>query len=170
MGFVLVCVCSSSLTRTVEISEEQGPLGIHVVLYCSSLSGRAQEIFRQAMRSSLVCLEVVPVFNKECFEKSVIGHLFISENPESSRWTKDPPPLKVKPVESSSGQQAEIQESNSSLESCSLASPLPIRLSLTPRSKSADSPLLKNGLGPSPLQNHNNKNGKRLSINLRKRS
>ncbi len=36
MGFVL-CVCSSSLTKTVEISGEQGPLGIHVVPYCSSL-------------------------------------------------------------------------------------------------------------------------------------
>ncbi|KAI7808261.1 putative partitioning defective 3-like protein B, partial [Triplophysa rosa] len=30
----------SSLTKTVEISGERGPLGIHVVPYCSSLSGR----------------------------------------------------------------------------------------------------------------------------------
>uniref|UniRef100_A0A671KS63 Par-3 family cell polarity regulator beta b n=1 Tax=Sinocyclocheilus anshuiensis TaxID=1608454 RepID=A0A671KS63_9TELE len=214
MGFVLVCVCSSSLTKTVEISGEQGPLGIHVVPYCSSLSGRAlglhirgveensrskregifqddeciikindtelmdksfsqaQEIFRQAMRSSIVRLEVVPVFNKERFEKSVIGHLFNSENPDTSTRTKDPPPLKVKPivrpVESSSGWQAEFQESNSSLEGHSLGSPLPLSLSPTPRIKSADSPLLKNSLGPSPLQNHNKKGGKRLRIDLRK--
>ncbi|XP_042619017.1 partitioning defective 3 homolog B-like [Cyprinus carpio] len=205
---------NSSLTRTVEISREQGPLGIHVVPYCSSLSGRAlglhirgveensrskregifqddecivkindtelmdksfsqaQEIFRQAMRSSIVRLEVVPVFNKERFEKTVIGHLFNSENPDTSTRTKDPPPLKVKPivkpVETSSGWQAEFQESNSSLEGRSLSSPLPLRLSPTPRSKSADSPLLKNSLGPSPLQNHNKKDGRRLRINLKK--
>uniref|UniRef100_A0A8C1Y4J4 Par-3 family cell polarity regulator beta b n=1 Tax=Cyprinus carpio TaxID=7962 RepID=A0A8C1Y4J4_CYPCA len=205
---------NSSLTKTVEISGEQGPLGIHVVPYCSSLSGRAlglhirgveensrskregffqddecivkindtelldksfsqaQEIFRQAMRSSIVRLEVVPVFNKERFEKSVISHLFNSENPDTSTRTKDPPPLKVKPiirpVESSSGWQAEFQESNSSLEGRSLGSPLPLSLSPTPRSKSDDSPLLKNSLGPSPLQNHNKKGGKRLRIDLKK--
>uniref|UniRef100_A0A8C1TRY3 Par-3 family cell polarity regulator beta b n=1 Tax=Cyprinus carpio TaxID=7962 RepID=A0A8C1TRY3_CYPCA len=133
---------------------------------------QAQEIFRQAMRSSIVRLEVVPVFNKECFEKTVIGHLFNSENPDTSTRTKDPPPLKVKPiirpVESSSGWQAEFQESNSSLEGRSLGSPLPLSLSPTPRSKSDDSPLLKNSLGPSPLQNHNKKDGRRLRINLKK--
>ncbi|XP_043105414.1 partitioning defective 3 homolog B isoform X4 [Puntigrus tetrazona] len=205
---------SSSLTKTVEISGEQGPLGIHVVPYCSSLSGRAlglhirgveensrskregifqddecivkindtelmdksfsqaQEIFRQAMRSSVVRLEVVPVFNKEHFEKSVIGHLFNSENPDPSTRTRDPPPLKVKPIvrpaESSSGWQTEFQESNSSLEGRSLGSPLPLSLSPTPRSRSADSPLLKNSLGPSPLQNNNKKGGKKLRIDLKK--
>ncbi|XP_052421014.1 partitioning defective 3 homolog B isoform X4 [Carassius gibelio] len=205
---------NNSLTKTVEISGEQGPLGIHVVPYCSSLSGRAlglhirgveensrskregifqddecivkindtelmdksfsqaQEVFREAMRSSIVRLEVVPVFNKERFEKSVISHLFNSENPDTSTRTKDPPPLKVKPivrpVESCSGWQAEFQESNSSLEGRSLGSPLPLSLSPTPRSKSADSPLLKNSLGPSPLQNQNKRGGKRLRIDLKK--
>ncbi len=134
---------------------------------------RAQEIFRQAMRSSIVHLEVVPDFNKEHFEKSVIGHLFnpenpdastrTKENPDASTRTKDPPPLKVKPlvrsVESSSGWQAEFQESSSSLESRSLGSPLPLSLSPTPRS-----PLLKNSLG----QNHNTKSGKRLRMDLKK--
>lgn len=33
-------VCVRSLTRTVEILGEDSPLGIHVVPYCSSLSGR----------------------------------------------------------------------------------------------------------------------------------
>lgn len=33
-------VCMRSLTRTVEILGEDSPLGIHVVPYCSSLSGR----------------------------------------------------------------------------------------------------------------------------------
>lgn len=133
---------------------------------------RAQEIFRQAMRSSVVRLEVVPVFNKERFEKSVISHLFNPESSDASAWTKEPPPLKVKPtvrpVESSSGWQAEFQESNSSLESRSLGSPLPISLSPTPRGKSSETSLLKNSLGPSPLQNHNKKGGKRLRIDLKK--
>ncbi|XP_056321203.1 partitioning defective 3 homolog B [Danio aesculapii] len=205
---------TNNLTKTVEISGEQGPLGIHVVPYCSSLSGRplglhirgveensrskregifqddecivkindtelmdksfsqAQEVFRQAMRSSIVRLEVVPVFNKERFEKSVISHLFNPETPDASARTKEPPPLKVKPmvrpVESSAGWQAEFQESSSSLESRSFGSPLPISLSPTPRGKSVESSILKNSLAPSPLQNHNKKGGKRLKIDLKK--
>ena len=40
-SFFLVCVlCLCSLTRTVEFLGEDSPLGIHVVPYCSSLSGR----------------------------------------------------------------------------------------------------------------------------------
>ncbi|KAM3857155.1 par-3 family cell polarity regulator beta a [Diretmus argenteus] len=108
----------STLTKTVELSGDQGPLGIHVIPYCSSLSGRtlglhikgieensrskrenifqenecivqindtqlldktfaqSQEVFRQAMATSLVRLEVVPVFNKPRYEKSLIGQLF----------------------------------------------------------------------------------------------
>lgn len=124
------------------------------------------------MRSPIVRLEVVPVFNKERFEKTVIGHLFNSESPDASTRTKDPPPLKVKPMarplESSSGWQAECQESSSSPESRSMGSPLPLSLSPTPRAKIAESPLLKNSLGPSPLQIHNKKSGKRLRIDLKK--
>ncbi|XP_052003879.1 partitioning defective 3 homolog B-like isoform X1 [Xyrauchen texanus] len=203
----------NSLTKTVEISGEQGPLGIHVVPYCSSLSGRAmglhirgveensrsmregifqdnecivkindtelmdksfaqaQEIFRQAMRSPIVRLEVVPVVNKDRYEKSVIGHLFNSENPDTSIRTKDPPPVKVKPIVrplESSEWQAELQESSSSLESRSLGSPFPQSLSPSPRGKSGDSPLLKMSMGQSPLQNQNKKAGKRLRIDLKK--
>lgn len=146
---------------------------ISCVPYLSPLSfTRAQEIFRQAMRSPIVRLEVVPFFNKERFEKTVIGHLFNSENSDASTRTKDPPPLKVKPmvrpVESSSGWQAEFQESSSSPESRSLGSPLPLSLSPTPRGKSAESSLLKNSLGPSPLQIQNKKGGKKLRIDLKK--
>ena len=38
--YLCVCVFNCSLTRTVEIAGEDSPLGIHVVPYCSSLSGR----------------------------------------------------------------------------------------------------------------------------------
>ncbi len=39
---VSVCVCfvGSTLTRVLEFPGDWGPLGIHVVPYCSSLSGR----------------------------------------------------------------------------------------------------------------------------------
>ncbi|XP_056309834.1 LOW QUALITY PROTEIN: par-3 family cell polarity regulator beta a [Danio aesculapii] len=115
-----------SLTRTVEISGDHGPLGIKVIPYCSSLSGRtlglniraieknsrserekifeedecivqindtelidksfaqSQEVFRQAMSSSstsTVHLEVLPVANKLRYEKSLIGQLFNSTEP-----------------------------------------------------------------------------------------
>ncbi|XP_049583325.1 partitioning defective 3 homolog B isoform X1 [Syngnathus scovelli] len=136
---------SDSLTRTVEILGGDSPLGIHVVPYCSSLSGRslglyirgveeesrsskeglfqedecivkinntnlmdktfsqAQEIFRQAMRSPVVSLEVLSSSNRERFEKSLIGQLFSSNaGPDSSprvpKTKEPPPPVKAKPV------------------------------------------------------------------------
>ncbi|KAJ8282965.1 hypothetical protein COCON_G00054840 [Conger conger] len=127
----------SKLTKTVEISGAggQGPLGIHVVPYCSSLSGRSlglhirgveensrskregifqddecivkindtelidkslaqsQDVFRQAMRSPVVRLEVLPVYNKERYERGLIGQLFNAEG------AKAPAPLRVRPAE-----------------------------------------------------------------------
>ncbi|KAK7938825.1 hypothetical protein WMY93_002151 [Mugilogobius chulae] len=138
---------NTSLTTTVEIVGEDSPLGIHVVPYCSSLSGRplglfirgieddsrsrkeglfvedecivkinnadlmdksfsqAQEIFRQAMRSPIVRLEVVSASNRERYEKSLIGALFNSTpvpvpegSPRVPRTKEPPPPVKAKPV------------------------------------------------------------------------
>nr|XP_043869058.1 partitioning defective 3 homolog B isoform X4 [Solea senegalensis] len=139
---------SNGLTRTVEILGEESPLGIHVVPYCSSLSGRslglyirgveeesrsrkeglfqvdecivkinntdlmdktfsqAQEVFRQAMRSHFVHLDVVPSSNRERYEKSLIGQLFGNNNnnggpgnsPRIMRTKEPPPPVKAKPV------------------------------------------------------------------------
>ncbi|XP_072541761.1 partitioning defective 3 homolog B isoform X5 [Salminus brasiliensis] len=135
---------------------------------------QSQEVFRQAMRSPIVRLEVLPVANKERYEKSLISHLYSSENHEGAFWTKEHPPLKVKPMvrpveASSSGRQAEPQESSSSVESRSLGSPLPLSLSPTPRGKSSDSPLLKKGHTLSPLAGFTNKKGgKRLKIDLKK--
>ncbi|MCJ8732721.1 hypothetical protein PDJAM_G00214550 [Pangasius djambal] len=202
-----------SLTKTVEISGEHGPLGIHVVPYCSSLSGRAvglhirsveensrsrregifqdddciikindtelmdksfsqsQEVFRQAMRLPAVRLEVLPMANKEHFERGLIGHLFSTDSHDGTPRPKEPPPLKVKPIvrpaESSSGRQAGPQESSSlNVESRSLGSPLPI--SLYPRGKSS-SPLLKKSHTVSPLVGFTTKKGgKRLKIDLKK--
>uniref|UniRef100_A0A3B4VH37 Partitioning defective 3 homolog B-like n=1 Tax=Seriola dumerili TaxID=41447 RepID=A0A3B4VH37_SERDU len=127
-----------TLTRTVEFLGDRGPLGIHVVPYCSSLSGRtlglhikgieensrskrenifqedecivqindtplqdktftqSQEVFRQAMTSSAVCLEVLPVANKLRYEKSLIGHLFTGDGKESSAKAKSPMVVRAK--------------------------------------------------------------------------
>nr|XP_010792639.1 PREDICTED: collagen alpha-1(XVIII) chain-like [Notothenia coriiceps] len=133
------------LTRTVEILGDDSPLGIHVVPYSSSLSGRslglfirgveeesrsrkeglfqedecivminnkdlmdktfsqAQEVFRQAMRSQVVRLEVVPSSNRERYEKSFIGQLIGNNagpdsSPRVAKSKPPPPPIKAKPV------------------------------------------------------------------------
>lgn len=130
----------SDATRMVEISGEGGPLGIHVVPYFSSLSGRilglfirgieensrskreglfhenecivkindieladktfaqAQDIFRQAMKSQNIILEVVPPYSREQYEKSVIAPLYSSDNTDHVLKTKVPPPIHPKPV------------------------------------------------------------------------
>uniref|UniRef100_A0A3P9MDY4 PDZ domain-containing protein n=1 Tax=Oryzias latipes TaxID=8090 RepID=A0A3P9MDY4_ORYLA len=121
----------SALTRTVEFPGDRGALGIHVIPYCSSLSGRtlglhikgieensrsrreklfkedecivqindtplldktfaqSQEVFRQAMMSPSVCLEVLPAANKPRYEKNLIGQLF-SDGKESPSKTWSP--------------------------------------------------------------------------------
>nr|XP_060638875.1 partitioning defective 3 homolog B isoform X1 [Anolis sagrei ordinatus] len=130
----------SDLTRRVEISGEGGPLGIHVVPYFSSLSGRilglfirgieensrskrealfhenecivkinsieladktfaqAQDLFRQAMKSPNIILEVVPSYNREQYEKSVITSLYSPDNTDLISKAKIPPPIYSKPM------------------------------------------------------------------------
>ncbi|XP_034042512.1 partitioning defective 3 homolog B-like isoform X2 [Thalassophryne amazonica] len=194
---------SGSLTRTVEILGEDSPLGIHVVPYCSSLSGRslglyirgveeesrshkeglfqeeecivkinqtdliyktfsqAQEIFRQAMHSPVVCLEVVPSSNRERYEKSLIGHLF-SSTPHSDSSpritkTKEPPPLiKAKPV-------FKLPENSAMRLSDDTVT---MDDSLSPAKVRSESPLLKKASGLSNLVS--SKKGRRLRIDLKK--
>ncbi|KAL4635801.1 hypothetical protein GN956_G13564 [Arapaima gigas] len=209
----------SSLTRMVEISGEHGPLGIHVVPYCSSLSGRAlglyirgveensrskregifqedecivkindtelmdksfaqsQNVFRMAMRSPTVRLEVLPVTNKQLYEKSLIGQLF---NPEvNNRVARAvlPAPLMTnsdtKRVESPArtpeliSQVGEGQTSHS-LEGPRLDPAQPASQSPTPRGSSS-SPLLKKSPGLVPVVGlANKKGGKKLKIDLLK--
>ncbi|XP_056883337.1 par-3 family cell polarity regulator beta a isoform X3 [Takifugu flavidus] len=127
-----------TLTRTVKFPGEWGPLGIHVVPYCSSLSGRtlglhikgieedslakkqklfqedecivqindiplqdktfaqSQDVFRQAMATPSVHLEVLSVPNKTPYEKSLIGQLFTGDGRDLSAKTKSPMSLRVK--------------------------------------------------------------------------
>ncbi|KAG9477196.1 hypothetical protein GDO78_002543 [Eleutherodactylus coqui] len=142
------------LTRKVEISGDDGPLGIHVVPFYSSLSGRAlglyirgieessrtkrdglfqenecivkinkielldktftqaQDIFLQAMKHPNVLVEVVPLHNRELYEKDNISSLSALDNHDDEDDEvpniKPPPPpihgkLHVKMIEQSNG-------------------------------------------------------------------
>ncbi|XP_056145148.1 partitioning defective 3 homolog B isoform X2 [Lampris incognitus] len=197
---------NSSLTRTVEISGENGPLGIHVVPYCSSLSGRslglyirgveeesrsrkeglfqedecivkinstelmdktfsqAQEVFRQAMRSPVVRLEVIPSTNRDRYEKSLIGQLFnnnpgLDSSPRIAKTKDPPPPIKAKPAfKPSENPAVQLTEDATCLEAA--VSPAKVR---------SESPLLKKSPALSNLV-ANKKGGRRLRIDLKKGS
>ncbi|GLD72142.1 partitioning defective 3 homolog B-like protein [Lates japonicus] len=197
---------SGGLTRTVEILGDDSPLGIHVVPYCSSLSGRslglfirgveeesrsrkeglfqedecivkinntdlmdktfsqAQEVFRQAMRSPVVRLEVVPSSNRERYEKSLIGQLFGNSagpdnSPRIAKTKEPPPPVKAKPVfKPSENPTTRLAEDSATLEAAVS----------TPRGRS-ESPLLKKSPALSNLV-ANKKGGRRLRIDLKKGS
>ncbi|CAH1238146.1 PARD3 [Branchiostoma lanceolatum] len=69
---------SSDGSKIVDIDNDGGPLGIHVVPYIDS-SGRAQQIFKGAMSTSVVSLRVC------------------SEKPESSKFFPDQPMVDGKP-------------------------------------------------------------------------
>ncbi|XP_042281771.1 partitioning defective 3 homolog B isoform X2 [Thunnus maccoyii] len=197
---------NGSLTRIVEILGEDSPLGIHVVPYSSSLSGRplglyirgveeesrsrkeglfqedecivkinnndlmdktfsqAQEVFRQAMRSSVVRLEVVPSSNRERYEKSLIGHLVNSSagpdgSPRITKTKEPPPPVKAKPVFKPSENPAmRLAEDAANLEAAAS----------TPKGRS-ESPLPKKSPALSSLVT-NKRGGRRLRIDLKKGS
>ncbi|XP_076849885.1 partitioning defective 3 homolog B [Brachyhypopomus gauderio] len=202
----------NTLLKTVEISGEHGPLGIHVVPYCSSLSGRAlglhirgveensrskrdgifqddecivrindtelmdksfsqsQDVFRQAMRSPVVRLEVLPVANKEHYEKSLASPLFPPKSRGGGPRAAQPPPLKpkptAKPAEAACGRRAEPQESGGSLEGRSAGPPPP---HLVAQGRNSDSPLLRKSHTLSPLAGFaNRKGGRKLRIDLKK--
>ncbi|KAM6461847.1 partitioning defective 3 homolog B isoform 2-T2 [Liasis olivaceus] len=130
----------SGVTRIVETPGEGGPLGIHVVPYFSSLSGRilglfirgieensrskrdglfyenecivkinnieladktfaqAQDLFRQAMKSQNIILEVVPSYGREQYEKLVIAPLYSPDNAEHISKGKFPSAVLPKPM------------------------------------------------------------------------
>uniref|UniRef100_A0A7N4NYD6 Partitioning defective 3 homolog B n=1 Tax=Sarcophilus harrisii TaxID=9305 RepID=A0A7N4NYD6_SARHA len=191
---------SSDMTRTVEISGEGGPLGIHVVPFFSSLSGRilglfirgieensrskrdglfhenecivkinnvdlidktfaqAQDVFRQAMKSQSVLLQVLPPDNREQYEKSVIAPLGIFGNSDVFR-TKVSPPIQVKPASKTINLTgASSLEGDTQISSQQNRSPRVPRLGRKPSSPSL-SPLM--GFG-------SKKNAKKIKIDLKK--
>ncbi|XP_051839674.1 partitioning defective 3 homolog B isoform X2 [Antechinus flavipes] len=191
---------SSDMTRTVEISGEGGPLGIHVVPFFSSLSGRilglfirgieensrskrdglfhenecivkinnvdlidktfaqAQDVFRQAMKSQSVLLQVLPPDNREQYEKSVIAPLGIFGNSDAFR-TKVSPPIQVKPASKTINLTGAISlEEDTQISNQQNRSPRVPRLGRKPSSPSL-SPLM--GFG-------SKKNAKKIKIDLKK--
>uniref|UniRef100_A0A8C4GZ81 PDZ domain-containing protein n=1 Tax=Dicentrarchus labrax TaxID=13489 RepID=A0A8C4GZ81_DICLA len=228
----------STLTRTVEFPGDWGPLGIHVVPYCSSLSGRtlglhikgieensrakkenifkvdecivqindtplqdktfaqSQEVFRQAMSTSSVRLEVLPMASKPRYEKSLIGQLFTGDGkdtptkspmvtraktepqPEPKQDTKWNTKLEVRRPEARTRTPepaavnmppVELQSGHGSLER---VSPAPLASaassSPTPRTRS-QSPLASRSPVPPTLANlTSRKGGKKIKIDLKK--
>ncbi|XP_035250154.1 partitioning defective 3 homolog B-like [Anguilla anguilla] len=205
------------LTHTVEISGESGPLGIHVIPYCSSLSGRSlglhirrveensrskregifhedecivkindtelmdksfaqsQEVFSQAMQSPTVRLEVVPILNRDRYEKSLIGQLYTLERPEGTPLPLTTEPLS-RPKEKQSGLEAPCPAPLAVPLSAPCPAPLlnsapcPAPLSLPPPGKS-HSPLLKKSPSlPLPPTGGvaSKKGGRKLKVELRK--
>ncbi|XP_008280131.1 partitioning defective 3 homolog B-like [Stegastes partitus] len=229
----------STLTRTVEVSGDQGPLGIHVVPYCSSLSGRtlglhikgieensrsrkenifkedecivqindtplqdktfaqSQEVFRQAMSSSVVRLEVLPGANRPRYEKSLIGQLFTGDGKDTTAKAKSPmlvrpkadshpepkpdpklntksevrrPDTRAKTPEPAfrSASPAELQPGRGTLERVSPTLPSrPVSSSPTPRTDN-QSPTTKNPVLPGLANLTNKKGGKKIQIDLKK--
>lgn len=199
-------IFNASLTRTVEILGEDSPLGIHVVPYCSSLSGRslglyirgveeesrsrkeglfqedecivkinnidlmdktfsqAQDVFRQAMHSPVVRLEVVPSSNRERYEKTLISQLFgggtgPTSSPRAAKTKEPPPPIKAKPVfKPAESPTARLAEEAATLEATAS----------TTKGRS-ESPLLKKGPALTSLVT-NKRGGRRLRIDLKKGS
>ncbi|XP_026151014.1 partitioning defective 3 homolog B-like isoform X3 [Mastacembelus armatus] len=123
---------------------------------------QAQEVFRQAMRSSVVRLEVVPSSSRERYEKSLIGHLFgNSASPDNSlqntKTKGPPPPVKAKPVFKPT--------ENPTTRPAEEAAPLEAAVT-SPKGRS-ESPLLKKSPALSSLVT-NKRGGRRLRIDLKK--
>ncbi|XP_014865971.1 PREDICTED: partitioning defective 3 homolog B-like isoform X2 [Poecilia mexicana] len=224
----------STLTRTVEFPGDRGPLGIHVVPYCSSLSGRplglhikgieensrskrdnlfkedecivhindtplqdktfaqSQEVFRQAMSSPTVRLEVVPVGSKPRYEKTLIGQLFTGDGKDSPVKAMSPKVLRApvetlaenkltqkvelkqpdprpKTPESAPQSTLPVQPQYGSLERASPTPPAQTASSSPPPRTRSQSPLAnKSPAAPGVSNLANKKGGKRVKIDLRK--
>ncbi|KAL0985651.1 hypothetical protein UPYG_G00160000 [Umbra pygmaea] len=135
------------------------------------------------MRSPVVCLEVVPAFNKERYEKSLTSQLLnhsdspntlpkaaAKEPPPIKPAAKEPPPIKAKPsFKPSDSPAAQLVEDSSNLESRPMVStyPGPVSLSPVPNVKS-DSLPLKGSSHPHLVGIASKKGGRRLKIELKK--
>lgn len=127
-------------------------------LYIHCLS-RAQDLFRQAMKSPSVLLRVLPPQNREQYEKAVIGPLNIFGNNDRMLRTKEPPPVQgksgIKTI-NLTGTSSPEEDASTSLQQSK--SPRVPRLGRKPSSPSL-SPLM--GFG-------SKKNAKKIKIDLKK--
>lgn len=119
-------------------------------------SPRAQDLFRQAMKSQNIILEVVPLYGREHYEKSVIAPLYSPNKAEHISKGKFPPAALPK----SMMKDPDFSEANN-LETSTHASPKSpnfSRINKKPPSPSL-SPLI--GFG-------SKKNAKKIRIDLKK--
>lgn len=161
-------------------------------------SSSSQEVFRQALSSPSMHLEVVPVANKLRYEKGLIGHLFSGDSndlkaksPVEARDKIDLQPVAKqdpKPKESLRHQttraktpeptllnptatplSADSQYSNSQSEIISPTPEAPPKASYSPpRSRRQSPPASKSSSVPGPAGLPNKKSGKRIKIDLTK--
>lgn len=160
-----------------------------------SLFHRSQEVFRKAMSSSLVRVEILPVANKPRYEKSLIGQLFTGDMKDSSAKAKSP--VLVRSNADSQTEPKQDAKLNAKLEArqpgytqartyeVAAGNPPPVelqsgpssleRISPTPPARPASSsptprsPLpSKSPVLPSLANLTNRKGGKRLKIDLKK--
>lgn len=149
-------------------------------------------MFRQAMSSPTVRLEVVPVGSKPRYEKTVIGQLFTGDGKDSPVKVKSPkvlrPPAEIQP-EPKLTQKVEqkqpdprpktpqpapqntppLQPQYGSLERASPTPPAQTASSSPPPRTRSQSPLAnKSPAGPGLSNLTNKKGGKRIKIDLRK--
>ncbi|XP_031714589.1 partitioning defective 3 homolog B [Anarrhichthys ocellatus] len=129
---------------------------------------QAQEVFRQAMRSPVVRLEVVPSVNRQRYEKSLIGQLLgNSAGPDSSprvaKTKEPPPPVKAKPAFKPAFKPPENPPTRLAEGAASTEAAVN-----TPKGRS-ESPLLKKSPALSSLVT-NKRGGRRLRIDLKKGS
>ncbi|KAK1788628.1 hypothetical protein P4O66_002451 [Electrophorus voltai] len=125
---------------------------------------RSQDVFRQAMRSPLVRLDVLPLANRERYERN------LASPPFGEPHACEAPPPRARPTpwpaEVARSRQAEPQESGGSPEGRSPAPPPP---QLVPRGVSGESPLLRKSPALPALAGFaSRKGGKKLRIDLRK--
>uniref|UniRef100_H3DAL5 PDZ domain-containing protein n=1 Tax=Tetraodon nigroviridis TaxID=99883 RepID=H3DAL5_TETNG len=186
---------SFSLTRTVKFPGDWGPLGIHVVPYCSSLSGRtlglhikgieedslakkenlfqedecivqinnvplqdktfaqSQDVFRQAMATPSVQLEILSVANRTRYEKGLIGQLFTGDGKDLSAKTKSPMLVRAKERVSPTALAPQTR---------------PTSTSPTPKVRSQSPLVAKSPVIPGLPNLTSKKGGKRIKIDLKK--
>ncbi|KTF77643.1 hypothetical protein cypCar_00042796, partial [Cyprinus carpio] len=155
------------IVKLVEVSNDGGPLGIHVVPF-SGRDRRAQNMFRQAMHSPVILFHVVPTTMRSQYEQ-------ISYNEHNPRVNIDlsgrfsPDCLTNDPVGLDHAAHRLAQHmphpSNNHLDT---SSPIhhPVGSSGKPPSGHASSP--QRGLSPAPTTGFTKKVGRRLGIQLRK--
>ncbi|XP_077416034.1 par-3 family cell polarity regulator alpha, b isoform X7 [Vanacampus margaritifer] len=156
------------LIKVVEVTNDGGPLGIHVVPF-SGRDRRAQNMFRQAMRSPIIMFHVVPSSVKAHYE-----HLSqVERNPaySSGRFSADSTSIGTDPAprrmsRHGSQKQAPAHSHPDQTDSYQSTAHPPAVSAAKPPTGQIHSP--QRGLTSTPTPGYNKKVGRRLNIQLQK--